>query len=120
MKARIPDEGTILIFGHAPFREPNIVKELIGVQLQAAALPSKIRVREALELFGSFYHRRRPISELMRWTGLDELTNRLYCTLSDGQKQHLALALALVNESKLVILNEPTVGLDIHATCCAG
>lgn len=112
---RIPDDGTIRIFGHDPFGEPNAVKELMGVQLQATALPPKIRVREALELFGSFYRRRRPASELLRWAGLDELANRLYDTLSGGQKQRLALALALVNDPKLVILDEPTAGLDAHA-----
>ncbi|GBC99049.1 Daunorubicin/doxorubicin resistance ATP-binding protein DrrA [bacterium HR17] len=112
---RIPDDGTIRIFGHDPLREPNTVKELMGVQLQATALPPKIRVREALELFGSFYRHRRPVSELLRWAGLDEWANRLYDTLSGGQKQRLALALALVNDPKLVILDEPTAGLDAHA-----
>ncbi len=112
---RVPDEGTIRVFGQDPFKESNSVKELVGVQLQATALPAKIRVKEALDLFGSFYRRRRPTDELLKWAGLEDLANRFYDTLSGGQKQRLALALALINDPKLVILDEPTSGLDAHA-----
>ncbi|MCX7967343.1 MAG: ABC transporter ATP-binding protein [Armatimonadetes bacterium] len=112
---RVPDSGTIQVFGLNPFTNPNSVKELIGVQIQVTALPAKIRVKEALDLFGSFYRRCRSTDELLKWSGLEEMANRLYDTLSGGQKQRLALALALVNDPKLVILDEPTSGLDAHA-----
>ncbi len=112
---RIPDAGRIRVLGHEPLLEPFVVKERIGVQLQATALPSHIRACEALELFGSFYRRHRPAKELLAWAGLSEVSNRLYQNLSGGQKQRLALALTLVNDPQLVILDEPTAGLDAHS-----
>jgi ABC-2 type transport system ATP-binding protein len=112
---RVPDEGKVWVLGHNPFREPSAVKERIGVQLQATSLPSYLRVREVLELFGSFYRRHRPAEELLAWAGLSEVAHRLYQNLSGGQKQRLALALALVNDPQLVILDEPTAGLDAHS-----
>jgi ABC-2 type transport system ATP-binding protein len=80
--------------------------------LQSTALPDKMRVREALELFGSFYPRRRSAAELLKRFGLEEKRNAFYSQLSGGQKQRLALALALVNEPRVVFLDEPTAGLD--------
>jgi ABC-2 type transport system ATP-binding protein len=90
----------------------NEYKQLIGGVLQATALPEKIRVREALELFSGFYKRRRSVDDLINRFGLKEKQSAFYSTLSGGQKQRLALAMALLNEPRVVFLDEPTAGLD--------
>ncbi len=112
---RRPDSGSIRVLGIDPIRYPNQVKARIGVQLQTTSLPPLITPREALDLFGTFYPRRQPTASLLDWAGLREHADRPYDRLSGGQKQRLALALALVNDPELVILDEPTAGLDAHA-----
>jgi ABC-2 type transport system ATP-binding protein len=71
-----------------------------------------MRVHEALDLFGSFYPQRRGTKELLARFGLEEKRNAFYSQLSGGQKQRLALAMALVNNPRVVFLDEPTAGLD--------
>jgi ABC-2 type transport system ATP-binding protein len=84
----------------------------MGAALQATALPDKMRVAEALDLFGSFYPKRRGTEELLGRFGLVEKRSAFYSQLSGGQKQRLALAMALVNDPQVVFLDEPTAGLD--------
>src|SRR5207244_5928436 len=72
----------------------------------------KLRVMEALRLFASFYKRRRNPDDLLKRFGLEEKRNAFYGHLSGGQKQRLALAIALINDPKVVFLDEPTAGLD--------
>jgi ABC-2 type transport system ATP-binding protein len=109
---RQPDGGTVMVCGMDPTREQAALKERIGAQLQATVLPDKIRVEEALRLFASFYHESACIEMLMERFGLLEKRQTFFEKLSGGQKQRLALALALVNNPSLVLLDEPTVGLD--------
>lgn len=109
---RTSDGGTVSVCGFDPQRSGDEFKNVTGAALQATALPDKMRVREALDLFGSFYTHRRGTKELLARFGLEEKRNAFYSQLSGGQKQRLALALALVNDPRVVFLDEPTAGLD--------
>ncbi len=109
---RQPDQGTVRVCGLDPARESNELKQRIGAQLQATVLPDKMSVEEALWLFASFYKRSVSIESLLENFGLVEKRKAFFDKLSGGQKQRLALALAVVNNPELVLLDEPTVGLD--------
>src|SRR5215469_4625434 len=109
---RVPDAGTVRVCGLEPSREGQKLKQRIGAQLQNTILPDKMRVEEALKLFSGFYPRTESIDQLLERFGLAEKRRAFYETLSGGQKQRLALALALVNGPELVLLAEPTAGLD--------
>jgi ABC-2 type transport system ATP-binding protein len=109
---RRPDGGTVEVCGYNPAKEQALLKQRIGAQLQSTVLPDKIEVEEALRLFASFYQRTLSVDDLLGRFGLAEKRKAYFDTLSGGQKQRLALALALVNDPELVLLDEPTAGLD--------
>jgi ABC-2 type transport system ATP-binding protein len=109
---RTPDSGRVSVCGLDPQKKPQELKHEIGAALQATSLPDKLRVIEALRLFASFYRRHRSPDELLRRFGLEEKRNTFYRELSGGQKQRLALAMALVNDPKVLFFDEPTAGLD--------
>src|SRR4029077_4358743 len=109
---RDPDGGRVSVCGLDPQRESAALKHEIGAALQSTSLPDKLRVMEALRLFASFYKRGRKPEELLQRFGLEDKRNAFYKELSGGQKQRLAPAMALVNDPKVVFLDEPTAGLD--------
>jgi ABC-2 type transport system ATP-binding protein len=109
---RTPDGGRVSVCGLDPQLSGIAFKHVMGAALQSTALPDKMRVREALDLFGSFYPRHRDTADLLKRFGLEEKRNAFYSQLSGGQKQRLALAMAIVNDPKVVFLDEPTAGLD--------
>jgi ABC-2 type transport system ATP-binding protein len=107
-----PDAGEIEICGLTWRRNAQEIRSRIGVQLQATSLYNKITPREALDLFGGYYPRRRSTADLLKLVQLEDKANAYHVTLSGGQAQRLALALALVNDPDVVFLDEPTAGLD--------
>ncbi|GAC1626134.1 MAG: ABC transporter ATP-binding protein [Candidatus Acidiferrum sp.] len=108
---RTLDSGRVSVCGLDPQRNPQELKNEIGAALQSTALPDKLRVTEALRLFASFYTRHRNPEELLKRFGLEEKRNAYYGQLSGGQKQRLALAMALVNDPRVLFFDEPTAGL---------
>ncbi len=112
---RRPDRGTIRVLGLDPQRDGYALRERVGVQLQEAALPDRIRVDEAMSLFASFYRRSVAWEPLLEQVGLGDKRRAFFADLSGGQKQRLFVALALVNDPEVVFLDELTTGLDPQA-----
>jgi len=110
-----PDAGEIRILGMDWRRQGATIRTRIGVQFQITELDDKVRVREALEMFGSFYPKARSPAELLGLLHLEDKADAYQRRLSGGQRQRLALGLALVNDPDLVFLDEPTTGLDPQA-----
>jgi ABC-2 type transport system ATP-binding protein len=112
---RSPDAGTIRLMGLDPQADRARVHEIVGVQLQESAFPAKLRVGEILEEFRSFYRRPADLTELMEAFGLADRRRVYYRALSGGQRQRLSVALALVGDPKIAVLDEMTTGLDPQA-----
>jgi ABC-2 type transport system ATP-binding protein len=109
---RTPDSGDASVLGIDVARNPDALKERIGVSLQTAAMYPKLTVAEILDLFRSFYRQSRPRDQLIEMLGLEEKRSTRTQDLSGGQRQRLAVALSLVNDPELVFLDEPTTGMD--------
>lgn len=112
---RKPDGGAVRLLGLNPQRDSQALRQRIGVQLQQAGLPPRIKVWEALDLFASFYPRAVDWPSLLEQLGLAEKRNAAVTKLSGGQKQRLFIALALLNDPELVFMDELTTGLDPQA-----
>ncbi|MEU3167075.1 ABC transporter ATP-binding protein [Streptosporangium sp. NPDC006930] len=109
---RVPDSGTVNVLGGLHRTE---LREQLGVQLQSSALPEKLKVWEALDLYASFYRRPADWVKLMERVGLADKRDTPYGKLSGGQQQRLSIALALVGTPRVAILDELTTGLDPQA-----
>jgi ABC-2 type transport system ATP-binding protein len=101
-----------ILEGLRPARQRKELRKLIGAQLQTSALPERIRVGEALQLFARLAGRRVDWRGLASTWGLDPLLGKSFGALSGGQRQRLFLALAMINRPRLVFLDELTQGLD--------
>ncbi len=115
MGLRKPDSGTIRVLGLDPQKDEYELRQRIGIQLQQAALPERLKVWEALNLYSAFYDKTIPWEKLLDDWGLTEKRSTNFKNLSGGQKQRLFIALALLNDPELVFLDELTTGLDPQA-----
>ena len=109
---RKPDSGLIQVFRKDPWLHRSEVYKEMGVQLQEAEYPLKIRVEELCRLFASFYERPADWNLLLAQMGLDEKRKSPIHKLSGGEKQRLSILLSLMGRPKLLILDELTTGLD--------
>ena len=109
---RAPDAGTIRLLGLDPQADRDKMHEIVGVQLQASAMPAKLRVGEILDLYRSFYRQPADVGDLIEALGLAGKRGDYYKTLSGGQRQRLSVALALIGRPRIAVLDEMTTGLD--------
>jgi ABC-2 type transport system ATP-binding protein len=109
---REPDAGEILLDGVDLRSRPRDARRRLGAQLQPSALQDKITPREALRFNAALHHVSTDLDQLLARFGLTEKADAHFDTLSAGQRQRLALALAFVHAPALLVLDEPTTGLD--------
>jgi ABC-2 type transport system ATP-binding protein len=112
---REPDSGEILLDGMHGRKDARSIKEIIGVQLQTTVFFDNLTVWETVDLFGSFYKNRVDTGSLLELVGLKEKAGAMLEELSGGQHKRVSIALALVNDPRVVFLDEPTTGLDPQA-----
>ncbi len=112
---RTRDAGTVVVAGMDPADNPPRLREVLGMQLQQCQLPGRITVVEAMRLFASFYGAPLAVDELIARFGLAAQARTRFEKLSGGQQQRLSVALALVGNPRIAILDETTTGLDPQA-----
>jgi ABC-2 type transport system ATP-binding protein len=109
---RHPDGGAISVLGLDPQVDGDALHPVVGVQLQSSTFPDKLKVSEILDMYQSFYPNPANPEELAQALTIDEKLGSYYKTLSGGQKQRLSVALALIGQPKVAVLDEMTTGLD--------
>ncbi|MGI5227737.1 ABC transporter ATP-binding protein [Actinoallomurus sp. CA-142502] len=112
---RAPDRGRVSVLGLDPRRDRAELTQRVGVQLQESELPEKMKVAEAVALYGSFYRRPADGARLIDELGLADKRDTRFGKLSGGQKQRVSIALALAGSPEIAVLDELTTGLDPQA-----
>jgi ABC-2 type transport system ATP-binding protein len=107
-----PDGGSVSVFGHSPSQA--IAEGEIGAMLQTGALIRDLSVRELIAMMGSLYPRPLPVSEVLELTGTGEFADQRTQKLSGGQTQRVRFAVALISDPRLLVLDEPTVAMDVE------
>jgi ABC-2 type transport system ATP-binding protein len=108
-----PDSGTARVFGGDP--RDRATRTRLGAVLQISRVPETLRVREHIDLFSSYYPNPMPIDEVIDAAGLRGLERRKFGELSGGQQKRVLFALGICGNPDLLVLDEPTVGLDVEA-----
>ena len=104
-----PNRGRVEVLGGAP----SAARGRIGAMMQSAGLPEQVTVRELVRLIGRSYPHALPVDEVLKRVNLTGRATRTVTTLSGGERQRLLLALALIGEPELLLLDEPTVAMDV-------
>lgn len=116
MTLRKFDKGEVKILGVSIPEKTNYVRSRIGVVLQEGGMYNYMKIKEALDLFGSFYGvNQTRINEIVKEFELEPYMNTKFCKLSGGWKQRCLLAITFLHEPELIFLDEPTTGLDPRA-----
>lgn len=109
----IPDAGSIEVFGHTA--RGAVARGLVSAVLQSGGLLKDLTVRETVELTASLFAEKRPVDEALERAGIRNLARRKVGLCSGGEQQRLRFAMALVSDPALLILDEPTTGMDVEA-----
>ncbi|MBC7418889.1 MAG: ABC transporter ATP-binding protein [Pedobacter sp.] len=112
---RIKTSGEIIVDGFSVDKNPQEIKQIIGVQLQAAGYYPNLNLVELIELFAGLYCANVKPMEMLEKVNLQDKAKAKYKALSGGQKQRFSIATTLINEPKIIFLDEPTTGLDPQA-----
>jgi ABC-2 type transport system ATP-binding protein len=112
---RVPDSGTVRVAGLDPIADHEEITRILGAQLQESQLQAKLTVQEALELYSAFYPAPADWRALAERLGITGKLSTRFANLSGGQKQRLFIALALIGNPRIVVLDELTTGLDPRA-----
>ncbi|HET9825237.1 MAG TPA: ABC transporter ATP-binding protein [Chitinophagaceae bacterium] len=112
---RAKTSGEVIVDGHDLDKEPGEIKEIIGVQLQTSGYYPGLNLIDLIELFCGLYNRNLDPMELLEMVNLTEKAKAQFKQLSGGQKQRFSVATTLINEPKIIFLDEPTTGLDPQA-----
>ena len=108
-----PDGGTVEVFGLPPHEA--VAGGLVGAMLQTGALIRDLKVRELLTMFAALYPEPLPVDETLALVGLDDIADQLTQKLSGGQTQRVRFAMSLVTNPDLLVLDEPTVAMDVES-----
>jgi len=107
--------GEVWVNGFNLDKEPNSIKQVIGVQLQTSGFYPGLNLVELIELFAGLYNRKINSRDLLKMVNLEDKAKSKYKDLSGGQKQRFSIATTLINDPKIIFLDEPTTGLDPQA-----
>lgn len=107
--------GEVFIDGYSVDKQQNEIKSIIGVQLQSAGYYPNLHLNELLELFGGLYNVDVNSDEMLKLVDLQEKAKSKFKELSGGQKQRFSISTTLINDPKIIFLDEPTTGLDPQA-----
>ena len=108
-------KGKVFVDGIDLDLQPNEIKKIIGVQLQTSGYYPGLNLTELIRLFSGLYNQRADINELLNLVNLKDKSKAKYKELSGGQKQRFSIATTLINQPKIIFLDEPTTGLDPQA-----